>query len=109
MAKYQVPQFIETETKIVGPFTLKQFLWIAGGAVLLFFLYTLVKGIWFFFIAIPVAAAAAAFAFLKIDGIPLLNYLTYMLTFALAPKKYIYKKEEQSKLSLPGQPTPPSA
>lgn len=103
MTRYQVPQFIETETKLVGPFTLKQFLWVAGGAALLFFVYTFIKGIWFFLIAIPVAAGAFAFAFLKIDGIPLLNYLTYMLTFALAPKKYIYKKEEQSKISLPGQ------
>ncbi len=31
--RFQVPQFIETETKIVGPFTLKQFLYIALGSL----------------------------------------------------------------------------
>ena len=30
--RFQLPQFIETEVKIVGPFTLQQFLWVAGGA-----------------------------------------------------------------------------
>ena len=26
--QFQVPQFTETETKLIGPFTLKQFLWL---------------------------------------------------------------------------------
>ena len=30
--RFQLPQFIETETKLVGPFTLKQFIYLAGGA-----------------------------------------------------------------------------
>jgi hypothetical protein len=98
--KFQVPQFIETETKLVGPFTLKQFLWIAGGASILFVLYTAVKGIWFFFLAVPIAAAATAFAFLKVDGMPLLNYLAYALSYMLSPKKYVYKKEGQAKINL---------
>ena len=29
--EYQVPQFIEVEDKIFGPFTLKQFIYVAGG------------------------------------------------------------------------------
>ena len=29
--KFQVPQFIETEEKIIGPFTVKQFIFIAIG------------------------------------------------------------------------------
>ena len=38
--QFQVPQFIETEDKIVGPFTLRQFIYVAGaglGSVILYF------------------------------------------------------------------------
>ena len=51
--QFQVPQFIETEDKIVGPLTLKQFGYIGGAAtvvgllflVLNFFLWLLIAGI----------------------------------------------------------------
>jgi hypothetical protein len=30
--QFQVPQFLDVEDKIIGPFTIKQFLYLAGGA-----------------------------------------------------------------------------
>ena|SRR3989344_2752840 len=94
--RFQLPQFIETETKIVGPFTLQQFLWIAGGAAFLFLLFTLVKGVFFFIFAIPIAGIFAALAFLKIDGVPLIVYASYSLSYFTNPKKYVFKKEDES-------------
>ncbi|MEK7121136.1 MAG: PrgI family protein [Patescibacteria group bacterium] len=94
--RFQLPQFIETETKIVGPFTLQQFLWIAGGAAFVFLLYTLVGGVLFFISAIPVAGIFLALAFLKIDGVPLIVYASYGLSYFTNPKKYIFKKDEDS-------------
>lgn len=94
--RFQLPQFIETETKIVGPFTLQQFLWVAGGAAFVFLFYTLVKGVLFFIFAIPVAGIFLAFAFLKIDGVPLIIYLTYTISYFTNPKKYIFKKDEDN-------------
>jgi len=35
--QFNVPQFIETEDKLIGPFTLKQFLYLAAGGALLVF------------------------------------------------------------------------
>ena len=92
--RFQLPQFIETETKIVGPFTLKQFLWIAGGASLLFLLFILINGVLFFVFAIPVAAIFLALAFVRIADVPLIVYITYALSYITNPKKYIFKKEE---------------
>ena len=92
--RFQLPQFIETETKIVGPFTLQQFLWVAGGAAFTFLFYMLVKGVLFFFLAIPVALIFLALAFLKIDGVPLIVYASYSLSYLTNPKKYIFKKED---------------
>lgn len=92
--RFQLPQFIETETKLVGPLTLKQFLWVAGGAAILFLLFMTTQGGFIFFAAgIPVAAIFMAFAFLKIDEMPLINYVAYLLSYLLNPKRYIFKKE----------------
>lgn len=93
--RFQLPQFIETEVKIVGPFTLQQFLWIAGGASFVFLLYMLVKGVLFFILALPVAGIFLALAFLKIDGIPLIVYASYSISYFTNPKKYIFKKEDE--------------
>ena len=93
--RFQLPQFIETETKIVGPFTLQQFLWIAGGTAFVFLLYMLVKGVLFFILAIPIGGIFLALAFLKIDGVPLVVYASYGLSYFTNPKKYIFKKEDE--------------
>jgi len=90
--RFQLPQFIETEVKIVGPFTLYQFLWIAGGAAILFLLFILVKGFWFFALALPIASIFIALAFVKINEVSLLVYISYGLSYIFNPKKYIFKK-----------------
>lgn len=94
--RFQLPQFIETETKIVGPFTLQQFLWIAGGVAFVFLLYMLVKGILFLIFAIPIGGIFLALAFLKIDGVHLIVYASYGISYLTNPKKYIFKKDEKS-------------
>lgn len=93
--RFQLPQFIETETKLVGPLTLKQFLWVAGGVAILFLLFMTTQGGFIFFVAgLPIAAIFLAFAFLKIDEIPLINYAAYLLSYLLNPKRYIFKKDK---------------
>jgi len=91
MPKVQVPQFIETETKLIGPLTLKQFMFVAGGISAITMEFILFSGIWFILAALPTAAFFAALAFVKIDGQPFMNYLAYMLAYTLGSKKYIYK------------------
>lgn len=92
--KFQVPQFIETETKIIGPFTLRQFLWIAGGAVVIFLLNFLLPPGFFILVSLFVAAIALAFAFYKIEGIPLANYLGRAISYAFGGKRYYFIKDE---------------
>lgn len=91
--RFQLPQFIETEIKIIGPFTIKQFLWVAAGTVFLFLDFSLFKGIMAIIIAVPIAGIAGAFAFARIDNMPLLNYFANMLFFSFGSKKYIYTDE----------------
>lgn len=92
--RFQLPQFIQTEINIVGPFTLRQFLWIAAGGVFLFLDFSVLKGMFAIVLAIPIAAIAGAFAFLRIDDMPLINYVANLLSFSFGTKKYIYTKDQ---------------
>ncbi len=94
--KFQLPQFINTEVKLVGPFTLRQFLWLGGGGVLIFVLFLMLPVLWSVVIAIPIGATSIAFAFVKVGGVPLVTYAAYMLSYFLNPKKYVYQEGENN-------------
>ena len=93
--RFQVPQFIETETKIVGPFTLKQFLYLAASAVLIFILQYVLNTTLLIIAGLPIAVIAIALAFYKVDGIPLPEYLLTALSFAFGTKKYVFGKNQK--------------
>lgn len=92
--RFQVPQFIETQTKLIGPFTLYQFLWLGGGGVLIFLFNFLFTGMGFIIPSVIVGGIAIAFAFLKIEGMRLASYLGNALSFAIGSKKYLFTKKE---------------
>lgn len=91
--QYQVPQFIDVEDKIVGPLTIKQFIFVGiGGALILVFFFTL-RLAFAIILSIPVAAISASLAFVTIKGMPLYKYLAAMAGFAFKPQEYTWKKE----------------
>ena len=96
--RFQVPQFIETETKIVGPFTLKQFLFLAAGGLLIFVLQFLFSLTYLIIFGLPIALAAIALAFYKVDGLPLPQYLLRALSYLTGTKRYHFTKDGQSYL-----------
>lgn len=91
--EYQVPQFIEIEDKIFGPFTLKQFIYVAGGVglctVLILYL-PLVVGI---ILSIPVAALTAALAFYKINNKSFIEIMEAGFNYYTKGRLYLWKKE----------------
>ena len=89
--RYQVPQFIEVEDKIFGPFTLKQFIYLAGGAGVGLALFTLLPLYIGVFFALPVGALALALAFYKINGQPFIATLENGLKYVFGSKLYLWK------------------
>jgi len=93
--RFQVPQFIEIEDKIVGPLSLKQFLYLAGGAGMSFAVYNFLP----FFIAVIVIAALIAFslalAFYKYNNKPFIDLVEAGVKYYLGEKLYIWKKRER--------------
>ena len=72
--QFQVPQFIETEDKIVGPLTLRQFLYIGAAGLLSFLLFFVLK-IWFWFIRREIKKALFNCNGIACRSIPIKNKL----------------------------------
>lgn len=94
MNQFQVPQFIDREPKIVGPLTLKQFGYIAGPIVFGFILAAFLETWLAALIAFPLIILGVALAFLKIEGVPLPQYLLHMVQFSFERHVYVLKKPE---------------
>lgn len=90
---YQVPQFIEVEDKIFGPLTLKQFIYLAGGAGICAIIFLYVPLFFAILLALPVAGLALALAFYKINGKPFIEVLEAGVTYFLGRRLYLWKKE----------------
>jgi hypothetical protein len=94
--QFQVPQFIETEDKIVGPLTLRQFMYIGGAGIISAILYfTLATWLWFI-LTIFLVGGAIGVAFIKVEGRPLGNVILAAFGFYWKPQAYIWKTEEAS-------------
>ncbi|TSC84540.1 MAG: Uncharacterized protein G01um101417_205 [Parcubacteria group bacterium Gr01-1014_17] len=90
--KYQTPQFIDIEDRLFGPLTVKQFVYLVGGAGLSFIAYRFLT----FFIAIlviaPVVALSLALAFWKINGKPFVFVLESAIRYYFSEKLYLWRK-----------------
>lgn len=94
--RFQVPQFIEVEDRIFGPLTLKQFIFMAGGAGMSFVIYIWVNNLIFSIIPIIlIMAASSALAFYKVNNRPLVNVVESAFKYFMGNKLYIWKKEEK--------------
>lgn len=100
--RFQVPQFIEVEDKIFGPFTLRQFIYLAGGAGLCFIWYRFVPTIFVSaLLIIPTAGFALALAFYQVNGRPFLETVEAFFNYAIGSRLYIWKKNENLPLKNP--------
>ena len=90
--QFQTPQFIEVEDKLFGPFTFKQFIYLAGGAGLSFVVYKIAP----LLVAIPIILAvvglALALTFAKVNGRPFAHALENFFTYLMQSKMYLWKK-----------------
>lgn len=104
--EYQVPQFIEVEDKIFGPFTLKQFIYLAGGvglcAIALLYL-PLILGI---LVAAPVGALTFALAFYKVNGKPFVEVMEAAFNYYIGNRLYLWKKEKNEVVVVAPPPAP---
>lgn len=95
--QFKVPQFIDIEDKIFGPFTFKEFIYLVGGGGLCYLFFQVLPFILAVIVAIPVGGLALALAFYKVNGKPFIFVLENSFKYLLQKKIYIWKKEANKK------------
>ena len=99
--QFKVPQFLDIEDKIFGPFTFREFVYLAGGAGLCFVLYKLLG---LLFAAIPIliiAGFSGALIFYRPNNKPFINMIEAGFKYFTQNKLYIWKKHVNKKTSPP--------
>ena len=90
--QFKVPQFIDVEDKLFGPFTFRQFAYLAGGAGLIFVIYKLL-GFWVgIFLILPIGILTFLLVFYKINNKPFIFYLEAGISYIISSKLYIWKQ-----------------
>ena len=94
MEQYPIPQFIEQESKIAFFISFRQFFYLVGAGVICFFLYYVLPKVMFYIATIVIFLIAVAFAFVVINGVPLLTLILGAIGFSMGGKNYVWKKKE---------------
>jgi hypothetical protein len=104
--EYQVPQFIEVEDKIFGPFTLAQFIYVAGGLGLCAITFVYLPFLIAVLISIPVLAFAGALAFYKVNNKPFIDVVQSAIGYFTGGKLYLWKKDANASPATTAAPAP---
>lgn len=92
--QFKVPQFLDIEDKIFGPFTFKEFVYLAGGAGLCFVLYKLLGLILGIIPIIIMAGISLALTFYRPNDKPFVNMVESGFKYLIQNKLYIWKRQE---------------
>lgn len=92
--QFQVPQFIDTEDKIVGPISIRQFVYLVIAAGLSMVLYFSVRAWLWIILSVPLLGFGAAMAFVKINGRPFVKFLMAGLSYYWKPQTYVWQPDQ---------------
>lgn len=90
-----VPQYIDIEDKIVGPFTWKHLGWLFAMSSTLLFFYSKFDFQLFLLVGIPTAVLFLAFAFYKPGGMPMTKFVYHGFFFIFRPKISVWERPVQ--------------
>ncbi|MEK7583116.1 MAG: PrgI family protein [Patescibacteria group bacterium] len=97
--RFHVPQFIEKENKIIGPLTLRQFLWLLIGGGLFLIVKIFLSGMPLIIALVVIAALSLAMAYARINDVSLPRYTLMAFNFLIMGKRYTYTKEENENIT----------
>lgn len=95
--QFRTPQFIDIEDKIFGPFTLKQFIYLVGGAAMCYLSFKALPLVIGAPLGIAIAGLAAALAFYKVNNRPFFMHMQAWLRYMVGSKLYVWNKVVQKK------------
>mgnify|MGYP001618974873 CR=1 FL=1 len=92
--QFQVPQFIDVEDKIIGPFTIKQFLYLAGGLGMAYLSYRFIPWIGII-LGLCIAGFGGALAFYKFNNKPSIFLMESAFHYILSSRFYVWRRKEK--------------
>lgn len=97
--RFEVPQFIEVEDKIFGPFTWKQFVYLAGGGGVAVVLFLSLPLFLFLVIGGPIIALAVFLAFHRVNNRPFSVFLESGFNYFTKRKEYLWRRKKQQTIT----------
>lgn len=91
--QFQVPQFIETEDKLLGPFTVKQFIYVGLASGLSFMLFFLVQTSVWLVITIVLGTAVLVLTLGKVNGQPMTKIAASAFFYYWKPQTYVWQPD----------------
>ena len=96
--EFIVPQFIEKETKIIGPLSFRQLIFIGISVAICVFLWFFVLNFFvFIFLSVIILGIGASLALLKINKTSLPVYIKNYFVFIFGSKIYLWQKPAKNK------------
>lgn len=90
--QFRVPQFIDVEDKLFGPLTFVQFVYLGGGAGIVYLLYKVLP-LWLAVLPMAlVGGLAGLLAFYKINNKPFIHYMKAGFGYFISGKLFIWKQ-----------------
>jgi len=93
--QFNIPQFIEIRDKIIGPLTMRQFLYMLIGVGALVAIWFFAELWLFLIIAIPILLFCLMLAFYKFNGRPFIFFVGSVINYLIKPKLYLWKRKNK--------------
>ena len=91
--QFVVPQFIEVESKIIGPISVRQFIILLGTAGIMFIWYSLLSNIPFIVLSVITFAIGGTFAFARVNSQPFHQFALSLFQTLQRPKLSAWRRE----------------
>lgn len=100
MGQYKIPQNVETEDKILGPLSIKQFIYVIVALLWAFLMWSIFKSyiIIAVVLALPVTGFFLLLGFGQREGVPFEDYVVAFIRFLIVPRKRIWIKDDSKEV-----------
>ena len=103
--RFEVPQFIEIEDKIIGPFTWQQFIFAGGGVGFATVLFFIAPFFIFVIFGLPFAGLGFLLGFYPVNDRPFSIFLQSIVSYFSGTRKYFWKKSDTGIYTSPSEDT----
>lgn len=93
MQQFVVPQFIEVESKVIGPISVRQFIILLVTAGIMYLWFELFSFVVFIILAVLTLAIGGTFAFAKVNSQPFHTFLLSVIQTAKRPRLALWNRE----------------